>query len=215
MAHDKLDGINFQNNLIQNQGVDFEAQEGLEAATIEMEEVGEYIFAPKSGLEGKEAFLGFDFETIEKDIFGNNRADKNSIGAMTKSPPTAPNLLDYSKYGPSWFSNEQAETPPTTLTASADAKDLAAKIAAAKEGDIVALTAGDYPLTEPLVINKKITLQSTDESAKARILYLGAENTPLFEMHPKGNLVFEQSNIGGSRDAIYFCELEGKYVEFV
>ncbi|MFK7905546.1 MAG: chondroitinase-B domain-containing protein, partial [Chitinophagales bacterium] len=182
VAHDKVDGINFQNNLISNQGADFEKQEGLEAASIEVTEVAQYIFAPKSGLEGKEVFVGFDFETIEKDIFGNTRSNKNAIGAMTQNPTSAPNLLEYSKYGPSWFSNEKADTPPTTLTASAAANDLAAKIAEAKDGDIVALGAGDYAIAEPLVINKKITLQSASAGEKARIVYTGAENTPIFEM---------------------------------
>lgn len=209
VAHDKLDGINFQNNLIQNQELDFEAQEGFEAAAIEMDEVGEYIFAPKSGLEGKEAFVGFDFETIEKDIFGNSRTDKNAIGAMTQSPATSPNLLDYSKYGPSWFSNEKAATPPTAHTASTEAGDLAAKIKEAKNGDIVAFSAGNYELKEPLVINKKITLQSADEKAKARIVYSGAENTPLFEMHPKGNLVLNSLILeGGDKTQYAFASLK-------
>ncbi len=208
VVHDKLDGITFKNNLIANQETEFEKQEGLEAAAVEMEKVTEYIYAPKSGLEDKEVFVGFDFEMIEKDIFGNNRADKNIIGAMTKNPATVPNLLDYSKYGPSWFSNEKEETPPTTLTTSADAGDLAAKIAEAKAGDIVALSPGDYAISEPLVINKKITLQSADESANARILYTGVENTPLFEMHPKGNLVLSGLILEGTNTQYAFASLK-------
>ncbi len=206
VAHDKVDGINFKNNLIANQGVDFGKQEGLDAASVEVSEVTQYIFAPKSGLEGKEVFVGFDFETIEKDIFGNNRTDKNTIGAMTQNPTAAPMILDKKKYGASWFSNEKAATPPTTLTATTT--DLTAKIVAAKDGDILALSAGDYTISEPLVINKKITLQSASADTKVHIVYTGAENTPLFEMHPKGNLTLKGLILEGTNTQYVFASLK-------
>ncbi len=209
VAHDEVDGIDFKNNLINNQGVDFDKQEGLEAAaSFEMEEVAQYIFAPKSGLEEKEVFVGFDFETIEKDIFGNTRSNKNTIGAMTQSPSADPMILDKKKYGAPWFSNEKAANPATTLTTSADAGDLAAKIAEAKDGDIVALSAGDYAIAEPLVINKTITIQSSDATAKAHILYTGGENTPLFEMQPKGKLTLNNVVLEGEKTQYAFASLK-------
>lgn len=208
VAHDKVDGIDFKNNLINNKGVDFEKQEGLDVASIEMKKINEYLFVPQRGLEEKEVFVGFDFETIEKDIFGNARSEKNAIGAMSKSPASDPMILDKKKYGASWFSNEKETSSPKTLSASPAANDLAAKIGEANEGDIVELSAGNYELTSPLVINKSIVLQSKDETAKARIVYTGAENTPVFEMQPKGDLILKNVVLEGTKTQYVFASLK-------
>jgi len=41
-----------------------------------------------------EIYKGFDFETIEKDLFGNARKDKNSIGAFISSMAKGLLILD-------------------------------------------------------------------------------------------------------------------------
>ena len=55
-----------------------------------------------------DVYVGFDFETITKDLFGNDRtSEKNSIGAVVNPVKANPVLIDKTKYGTSWFSTEK------------------------------------------------------------------------------------------------------------
>jgi len=81
------------------------------------------------------------------------------------------------------------EVVPQMQTVTTQAGDLVAKIKAAKSGDIIELSVGDYTLNNAVVINKSITIQSKDK--KATIKYVGAEKTPAFAMHPNGNLTLK------------------------
>ncbi len=205
VEHDKIDGITFNNNVINNQGTAFKAQEGLEAKSFDLKEVGENIYAA-TGIEEMPIYAGFDFETIETDIFGNARSSDNSIGAMTKAG-TDPMILDYSKYGPDWFSAETPETTPETHAA-ANTADLVAKLEAAKSGDIITLATGDYSIPASLVINKAITIQSKDAATKANLVYAGAAETALFEFHPRGNLTIENVVLTGGNTQYAFSNLK-------
>lgn len=208
VAHDEIDGVTFKNNVINNQNVSFENMEGLEAKAVEMTKIGEYIFVPKAGLADLELYAGFEFETIEKDLLGNPRADHNSVGAIGQNGITDPMILDKKKYGADWYSNEKPEVAAQTLIASSAANDLAAKIEEANDGDIVALPAGSYNLTKALVINKKIIIQSQDENNKASIIYAGAGKTPAFELHPKGNLTLKNIVLTGEKEQYAFASLK-------
>ena len=205
VEHDKIDGITFKSNVINNQNVAFKAQEGLDAKAFEMKEIGENILMPV-GLAEMPIYAGFDFETIEKDIFGNSRKDNNAIGAMTKAG-NDPMLLDYSKYGATWFSAKKPETKPE-IHAAANAAELIAKLTAAKNGDIIALAAGDYSVASSLVINKAVTIQSKDANAKAVITYTGEDSTALFEFHPRGNLTLENVILTGGNTQYAFSNLK-------
>jgi len=208
IAHDKIDGISFENNVINNQGMAFDALEGLGENAFEVSKIAEGIFLP-TGLKDAEVFQGFDFESIEKDLFGNDRTDTNAIGAVIPSSSNSdPNILDYKKYGPDWFSSEMKETEPQTLTASAEANDLTAKIKAAKNGDIIELASGIYQVSSSLVIDKKINIESKDKNNKAQIIYSGTEKTPLFEMHPKGNLILRNVILTGKKKQYAFASLK-------
>lgn len=207
VAHDKIDGIAFKNNVINNQGVAFEKVDGLEPAAFEMEKAGEYVFYPK-GLENAELYAGFEFEKIEKDIFGNPRSGKNIPGAMCQPPADGLNILDKKKYGPAWYSDEVPETTPQVLSASAEANDLASKIAEAKNGDIVELAGGTFSISNPLAIDKKITIQSKDANNPAQIIYNGAPATPAFEMHPRGHLILKNVKLSGEKKQYAFASLK-------
>lgn len=203
VEHDQTDGIIFKNNVINNQGMTFKAQEGLETTFFELKEVGENVFTT-TGLEDAPIYAGFDFETISSDIFGNARNNNNSIGAITKVG-NDPNILDYSKYGPDWFSAEKAETKAETH-AVANAVDLIAKLEAAKDGDIITLAAGDYSIASPLVMTKAVTIQSKGE--KATITYTGEDSTALFEFQPRGNLTIENVILTGGNTQYAFSNLK-------
>jgi poly(beta-D-mannuronate) lyase len=205
VEHDKIDGITFKSNIINNQGAAFKAQEGLDASSFELKEVGENIFTP-TGIQQIPLFAGFDFETIEKDLFGNSRSSSNSIGAITKAG-SDPMILDKTKYGTSWFSNEVAEVASETHAVTT-AGELAAKIKAAKNGDIITLAAGDYAIAGALIINKAITIQSKDAKNRATLTYSGAAQTPLFEMHPRGMLTLENVILTGSNTQYAFASLK-------
>lgn len=207
VAHDKIDGVSFKSNAIQNQGVAFGKIEGLEEKAVEMKEAADMMMVPVASSVDTEPFAGFDFETIETDIFKNARGENSAIGAVSGSVPTGFSMLDKSRYGASWFSNEVKPYEAKTLTA-ASAEELATKIAEAHEGDIIELTAGSYALSTPLVINKKITIQSKDESNKASIVFSGVATSPAFEMHPKGNLTLRNVKLSGAQGNYAFASLK-------
>ncbi len=207
VAHDKIDGITFKSNLINNQKTTFEKVDGVTPNSVGMKAVNDYLFTPTKIEKDATVYSGFDFEKIDKDLMGNARTDKsNAVGAMNQTITSDPQILNKEKYGPSWFTNEKPAAAPQTLTASAT--DLVAKIAQANDGDIIALTDGVYNLTEPIIINKKITIQSKDAANKAQIVYAGAAQTPAFEMHPKGNLTLQQVNLSGNNKVYAFASLQ-------
>ena len=209
VAHDKIDGITFKYNLINNQNTAFENVDGVIASPMAMKGVNDYLFAPTEIQQDTSVYTGFDFDKIDKDLMGNARTDKsNSVGAMNQAITSDPNILNKAQYGPTWFTNEKAASSPQTITASATAGDLAKKIAAAKDGDIIALTSGIYNISESIIINKKITIQSKDSDNRAQIIYAGAAKTPAFELHPKGNLNLQHINLKGNNEVYAFANLK-------
>ncbi len=206
VAHDKINKIKFKNNIIDNQNVSFEALEGLTSASLTMEAAAANIFVPSANIADKAIYEGFDFDKIEKDLFGNSRTAKNTIGAITQSTGAPANILNKKQYGATWFSNEEMEVVPQTHLVTAQAGDLATKIKAAKSGDIIELSAGNYTLNNSLVINKSITIQSKDKQAS--IKYVGAEKTPAFAMHPNGQLTLKNLLLEGENTQFAFATLK-------
>lgn len=208
VAHDKLDGINFQNNVIDNQGGDFAAVAGVTSQSFDMTELGEDIYAPSSPVSTDSMYMGFEFETISKDLFGNSRTDQNAVGAVSIAGGTAPDIMDKSKYGPGWYSADDASGEGQIHAVTPSGNDLAAKLAEAAPGDIIELAPGTYDLTAPLVINKKVTIRSADSANQAVISYAGPAKTPAFEMNPQGNLSLQYITLSGSKDQYAFASLK-------
>ena len=196
VAHDKISGIKFKNNLINNQNVSFDKVEGLTPSTIKVDKVAEHIFIPPANTASTELYEGFGFEKIKS----------KTVGATIQAAASNLNILDKQKYGADWFSNEQPEVVPQTHSATTTTGDLAAKIKAAKSGDIIELTAGNYTIKNSLVLNKKLTIQSKGE--KVTINYTGAAKTPLFEMHPNGNLNLKNVILKGGNTQYAFASLK-------
>jgi poly(beta-D-mannuronate) lyase len=202
VENDKADGVLFKNNIVDNKGVEFEDYNGgIIAATLELKKVSENIFLP-TGIPLKiEAYKGFDFNTIENDLFGKSRKDSKSIGATLGVDVPNPNILDKSKYGTSWYSNVVEVKEPTIHVVS-KTEELQTKINEAVNGDIIAIAKGAYNIGKPLVINKTITIQSQDEE-KAHLVYSGAANTPLFSLESKGKLTLKNVIIKGNNNTNY------------
>ncbi|RTE53534.1 DUF4957 domain-containing protein [Arenibacter aquaticus] len=205
VEHDKADGVSFKSNAINNQGLDFKANDGLEAINFDIKEIEEYIYIPSSKLD-IEPYQGFEFENISTDLVGNPRAHNNSIGAFTYTDFKDPNIMDRSQYGPSWYMAETAVQEPKTEIVE-KAENLQTKIDEAENGDIISLEAGNYDIPHSLIINKKLTIQSSDKS-KVILNYSGVENSPLFQLQPKGFLNLKNIDLKGSNSQFAFASLK-------
>lgn len=211
IEHDKADGVIFKSNVINNQGVSFKDKEGLEAISFDLNKISDNIFTSSTGFD-IEPYQGFDFDKIDSDLLGNNRAKNNTIGAIIDTEAKDPMILDKSKYGPSWYSDEVEAKEPKTIVVT-KSEDIKAKIEEAENGDIIALSSGVYNLSKSIVINKSITIQSQDD--KAELVFTGAENTPLFELQPKGFLNLKNVSLKGNKSNHAFASLkENMYTHF-
>lgn len=204
VEHDKADGVIFKNNVINNQDVSFTPYEGLDHVNFELNNLAENILVPSTNFDA-EPYQGFGFEKISTDIFGNSRASNTSIGAIANLNAQDPKILDTSKYGPSWFSSEVETKDPKTI-AVATTDDLQSKINEAEHGDIISLTSGTYAINESLIIKKELTIQSKNE--KAQLLFVGEQDTPLFELQPKGFLTLNNVILKGSGTQQAFASLK-------
>lgn len=207
-AHDKLDGIDFKSNVINNQGVKFTPVEGLERTNFDLSELEKNIWVPKGNIADIEAHQGFDFETIDKDLLGQSRGNKNTIGAVNGTTSVAPNIMELGQYGTNWYVVVPTANEPETHTISSSS-ELIGKLAVAKDGDIIELKAGNYRMATSLKINKLLTIQSANADDKAIISYIGAAKTPAFEMNPKGELTLKNINLQGSKTQYAFASLKG------
>ena len=206
IEHDKADGVRFKSNIINNQGVSFNDEDRIVPTSFELTKIGEYVFVPTGVSDEFKPYNGFGFEEITNDLFGNSRVNSNSIGATISGVTNDPLILDKTKYGASWYSNEVTPKEPQVFEVSTT-DDIAGKIAEAKAGDIVALNSGTYTVSKSLIIDKTITIQSKDE-ANAEIVFSGEENTPLFELNPYGLLTLKNVKIKGNGTQKAFASLK-------
>ncbi|MEQ8338366.1 MAG: chondroitinase-B domain-containing protein, partial [Cyclobacteriaceae bacterium] len=207
LRYDSIDGIDFHSNVINNQGVDFRGVRGLEEKNFSMQELEEYIWIPSSDLSDAEVYQGFEFDQITSDIFGNSRKENNAIGATNGAATEKPNIMDFSKYGPDWYDPSPPQREPKTHRAGTE-EELRQTLVSAAEGDIIELTSERYGLSTPLKIDKKLTIQSAVGSGKATISYIGAPETPAFEMNPKGQLTLHSIKLMGNGENYAFASLK-------
>jgi len=208
VAHEVIDGVNFQSNVINNQGVEFDSYQGVLASNYGMTKLDDFLYVPASNDSEVEIFNGFEFENIKNDIFGNSRLNNNAIGAIVKAPQVTPDIFNKENYGADWYSSVEEEYEAQTIVVSTQEGDLAAKIAEANAGDIISLPAGKYNVSSSIVIDKQITIQSEDADNKAEIIFSGASMTPAFEMHPKGDIYLNNVVLAGSSEECAFASLK-------
>lgn len=205
VEHDKADGVSFKSNVINNQGVNFKEKEGLTESNFQLSKISEEIFIPKD-LTSTEPFLGFEFDKIDNDLFGNSRKTNNSIGSSVNTEISDPFILDKKKYGADWYSNEKKIVEPKIHLISAN-DDIQQTILDASNGDIIKLKEGVYNVTQSLIINKNITIQS-EQANKVTIEYAGKENTPLYELHSLGKLTLKDVTLKGGDKQFAFASLK-------
>ena len=207
VENDKADGVTFVSNVVDNKGVSFKDFDGgIITASLELKKLTDNLFLPIGVSEDIKAYQGYDFNTIEKDLFGTSRKDNTSIGAVIGTEVGSPNILDKSKYGTTWYSNEAEVKAPVTHVVN-EAEDLQAKINEANSGDIIAIAEGSYAFKKALIINKTITIQSQAEK-KAKLVYVGPSETPLFSLQSKGKLTINNIVLEGNENNYAFASLK-------
>ncbi len=207
IRYDAINGIEFQRNLINNQGVAFEGLNGLEEQDFSMKELEDNVWVPTTGLADIEAYRGFEFDQISKDLLGNSRTGKHTIGAVNGTNPPKPNLMDLSQYGPDWYDPIPTEAESKTYSVGTSAALIDALVDA-KNGDMIELTADQYEINSSIKIDKKIRLQSADTANPARLYYSGIAASPAFEMHPKGQLQLRAVLLTGTGENYAFAPLK-------
>ena len=207
VAHDKLDGIQFKSNIINNQGVGFKVIEGLESKSFTLKDLGENIWAPSADFPKIAVFAGFEFDQFSKDLFGASRDNNNSVGAIVGKPEAAPPLFDKSSYGTDWYVTDPTKEAPKTHPANSST-NLAELIAKTSDGDIIILEAGNYEISASLKIDKTLTIQAAQSGDKITLTYKGEANSPLFEMNPEGQLTLKGINLRGGKNQHAFASLK-------
>ncbi|MCL7753859.1 chondroitinase-B domain-containing protein [Polaribacter sp. Z022] len=204
IEHDKADGVTFASNIIDNNGVEIKNAHGLITKDLTLTDIGTNISVPTSGFKDVETYSGFDFETITNDLLGKPRKNSNQIGAILSADNINLNLLDKTKYGADWYSNVVEPKEATTHSVT-NVSELISKLKEAASGDIIELNDGSYKLSESLIVNKPITIQS---KGKAEILYTGAANTPAIALHPYGKLTLNNISLKGTKTQFAFASLK-------
>lgn len=207
VAHDKLDGILFKNNIINNQGEEFEKVEGIKTASFELKEIADYIWAPSAGFPDEEIYNGYGFEQFNKDLFGASRDGNNSVGALTGQPTAAPDILDRSQYGTDWYETDRVPEKPAIHKVNGE-QSIAEIVAKATNGDIIEIAPGNYDISSSLKIDKTLTIQSASSDTEVNIQYSGSAKTPLFEMNPNGKLNLKRIRLSGNNSQYAFASLQ-------
>ena len=88
----------------------------------------------------------------------------------------------------------------------ATSDELVNQIKNAVSGDIIVLKSGTFKVSESIVIDKEITITSSNSKKKSKIEFTAAETA--FEMHPKGNLILKDVVLSGNKSQNAFTTLD-------
>ena len=206
--HDDMDGIRFEHNVISNGGETYSAYEGvLRSAPVAMQQINEWLFVPEAGEVNAvldETYRGFEFERIDRDLFGSERGEVSRVGAVSDLAAARDFSIDRTQYGPDWFTPGASEVEPTVRTASTTAGELATTIQNANPGDVIELAAGTYTLDDSLLIDRALTLRGTGEATQ--LVFTNA-NAPAFVLRGGGNLRLQNLTLRGAGGQTAFAPL--------
>lgn len=207
--HHKMDGILFQDNMIDNNGKAYIENKVFKSAPIKMKKIKEWLYAPDDAQNQnlKEVYTDYEFAKTKQDLFGSSRSENNSIGAISQLTTAENFQINKQKYGPKWFSTDKTPVNPKILQASSAKGNLAEKIRQAVSGDIIELTDKQYTIPASLKIDKTITIRSKNAKNKAQLTFIGDNETSAFEMNPKGNLKLENIVLKGKNGNYAFAPL--------
>ncbi|MBD3861991.1 chondroitinase-B domain-containing protein [Olleya marilimosa] len=201
--YDKVDGVLFKSNYTNSDNKSEVKPEGLITTNMDVTVVSPQLIVPK--LANGNVYSGFDFETIDTDLFGNKRtADNTTVGAIINTGNHKV-LYDKSNYGTNWYNTNKAKTEAKTIKVSTSVQ-LVEALAKANSGDTISLQPGAYLVNKELPISKLITLKSSDKNNKAEISF--TSNTTAFSMQPKGVLHIEDLILKGNQSQAAFKTLD-------
>ncbi|MBU0942677.1 MAG: DUF4957 domain-containing protein [Bacteroidetes bacterium] len=201
---DKVDGVDFNNNITNNENNSEVKPAGLITSNFEMNKIGTDLFVKKEN--STNLYAGFDFETITKDLFGSSRTTtSNNVGAIVNPVKTNPVLIDKTRFGTTWFNAEKTETVANTITVSSSS-ELVKQIAKVNAGSTILLKKGTYKLNTTLAINKELTIASSDKNNKATLVFTASKTA--FELQPKANLKVKNLIITGNKSQNAFTTLD-------
>lgn len=203
-VYDKVDGVLFKNNLLNSPNNSDVKDKGIQTENLSVTKISDWLYVPATNQSS--VYDGFDFETIKKDLFGNDRATTNAVGAIVLPVAKNKGTIDVKSFGTSWFVKEATPTQKTIQVASA--KELVNALDNAAAGTIIELKKGTYAVDASLVINKLVTIKSKDKKSKATLVYKGQSKSPVFLMEPKGNLRLENMILKGDKEQYAFATLE-------
>jgi poly(beta-D-mannuronate) lyase len=203
VAYDEVDGVTFRNNYLNYQNNSEVQDKGIITKNFNLKQVSEYLYVPEQ--EMGEVYKGFNFESIDKDLLGNNRDKNNSVGAISLPVENDAVLFEYSQYGPAWFSPTKTDQAGKIIQVS-DAKTLQERVNTAKPGDIIELASGSYKIDRALTIDKNLTIRSR-HGKKPRLEFEGPDSAA-FEMNPKAKLRLENVMLKGNSQKDAFRSLD-------
>lgn len=209
-SYDKVDGVTFKKNVINDKVNPDGVSEGVEVKDISINKIGEFIFLPSENQNVLEdVYPGFEFETIDKDIFGQAREGNNLIGAFSKNPDSN-TQIEFNSYGPKWFVSQlnQKEVTSPKIIQLKKGEDLAKTITLAEDNDTIELADAKFKLASSLLIDKNLTIRSANPGKKAKIKFEGASGFPAFQLGPKANLSLKNLIIEGDEKGAAFATLE-------
>ncbi len=200
--YDKVDGVIFKNNISNHENKTDVATDGIVKQPLEMAGNSEYLLWPTSN--NTVVYHGFDFDSIETDLFGNKRAENNTVGAILNPVAKNAELVDRSKYGASWFTLEKPAKEPKVFKAATTSELIKASEDAAA-GDTIELSAANYVVTDTIAIDKEIIITSADKNNKSTLDFT-AKGTA-FSLQPKSHLHLDSVIIKGNNTQNTFSTL--------
>ena len=209
-TYDEVVGINFKNNILDNQGAEAEMFDGIAARELKMDKLSDWLYVPSAETRSllTSTYAGFGFGNIQRDIYDHSRKAGNQIGAISALKNITETEFDVKEYGAPWFVAQKPAAESRVIPVTAEAGDLAKKIAEAQSGDVLELGSGVYAFEFPLVMDKTLRIKSFDAKNPATLIYSGDKESPAFEMHPKGNLQLQNVKLEGKGEQYAFATLK-------
>ena len=201
--YDDVDGVLFKANYSNSANKSEVQTEGLITTEMEVENVSEDLKIAK--VASKEIYAGFDFETIETDIFGTKRTSENNTAGALINAANHNNLFDRSNYGTDWFSTVKSNEKAKTIEIS-NSEDFALALTEANAGDTISLNPGVYEISNTLPVDKEITVTSKDKTNKAELMFTSSRAA--FDLNPQGVLHIEDVIMKGNNTQSAFKTLD-------
>jgi len=200
--YDVTDGIMLDNNLlIGSAGV------SKEKGTVE----GDVLKSKLAGLDVVYTNLkAKKLPFVKYDILGQERINPVIGAFQNQGENPAIELATSKNCGPEWYKsvvNSVVEKPKpqgktTEVTPGAD--NLSKAIKKAGNGDVLLLTAGEYVISNKVVISKDLTIKSADAKVKPVIrLESGRDNNAFFEIGGTAKVRFVGVSLNGNNKAKY------------